>query len=284
MSEKNSSYKLDFSYKTKFSFHTDEVKYSLEELLTFRRHWRKNFDPFLRDVLREYEDSGNMAAYCTLAKTTVAYNEITDHVFRAEVDRALAIPKMFLDEHVRYANSISWSTFQTIEKIACQASMLTPEFKKVEEAFTKWLKRREGVVKAWKLFADEHNKKVTQNVNTYYNAGSPVPTDVTLQNLSEYRTSRSFRRHLETNRPDKFYPGMVVALKSEYLDKRGKDPLYYNYDKELKAQPRVGTIVEQKDELMHGSIGEGSRALRVCWFSTGEETNVMERCLEVHEI
>ena len=90
-----------------------------------------------------------------------------------------------------------------------------------------------------------------------------------------FRSGTDFRTILENSRPRKLKIGTLVQLKTEYMNKRGKDPFYYS-DSETRKAPRLGMIARFDENA--NAYGHGSRQLKIMWIANSSETYIMERC------
>jgi hypothetical protein len=278
--EKNSSYKVDFTYKHDFPT-LGERRYRADNLIKYSISWRIADNSFLRDIHESYIQEKKETDFwaCIDLNQEISLQTNVSEVAKNTIEylnQQTLEGKSLSERHIPYE-------IRFVDHLAKKAAVKTPEYKAAETAFSKWLKRREGVAAAWKVYAEEHNGRIQRNHWTAYNT-QPLPLELDLKNYASTKQTKNFRAVLEKSRPHKFYHGMVVRLKEEYLDKRGKDPFYWNYNPETRKSERVGTIVDRNGELGNGSYGEGSRTVKVMWFATGEETAVMEKCLKLEEV
>ena len=181
-----------------------------------------------------------------------------------------------------YGNSNNWWNFGNFLGAAVNdAAKNLPEYVKLENDFQNWLKLRPGIVEAWNKF--DTSRRASPN-RYHFNSDKEredfsKPLILNIENFVANRSDRRFREYLENDRPLKFKTGDVVQLKREYYAKKGKDPFRYNAD--LRHTVRLGVVAEQKFDGQYGNYGVGSRSVNIMWFATGEETQVMERCLKL---
>jgi len=258
----NNDFKLDFAYSV------NEVKYNLKDC-GYLHYWRNK-----RHLL------GAIAASCESdeQKYKELWSYMTEEDIANEPEEVVNSLKVLIENggpKKCYAKglAVNHSGEAFYNSIVGGMVRRTPEYKQAEIAFQAWLKARPGVASAWKEYATKANKRDAKVYERY-------ATELTLHLLSTNTTNTNFRKILEHNRPDRFTAGQVVELKSDYLNKRGRDPFYYIYG-EVKNSPRIGTVLKKELSASNHNYGAGSREIRVLWFASGEESRIAEKCLKI---
>jgi hypothetical protein len=281
MSYKSSQYKLDFKYKYK-----NVKKYNADECILYHssryyRHWG-----LLRQIHKEYIDEQKNVDFWSMMLDT---DYPTEHHFQNETIRNqfyefVKSGKTIEEFKPEDGSRTLYETSQVASMVAKKIAMRTSAFQDAKAAFSAWLKTRPGVETVYKVYREEVNNRIRAKKNTYEygHIQEEIPETLDLETFATACSGKNFKLTVENSRPLKFSAGDVVRLKREFYDKRGKDPLYYSYDKELKKMDRIGTVMK-KIGTNH-TYGVGSREIRVMWFMHGAESAVMERCLKLVEL
>jgi hypothetical protein len=256
--DKESHYKLDFKPEI------NGKKYSMSDFAP-RNRWSAHHNNSIvtNEILDSYRKSESIDQLFSLVdqdcielvKKSYHYRWVNENEFLSSLEE---IKKKGYKEWSN-ASYVGTNLYSVLENLLSITIWKTKEFEKPNEDFQKWLLKRPGVVAAWKDVypADELN----------------------LRNLSKKYRQSDFRTKLENARPRKIAPGLLVELKEEYLNKWGKDPFYWK--KDFADQKRVGMLTKPIPERT--AFGVGSRIVNVCWIASGEESEIMERCLKVVE-
>ncbi len=146
-----------------------------------------------------------------------------------------------------------------------------------EEAFHKWLKRRQPIINAWNDWLEYVNSPTTP---LYERSNNPPSADtpITLQHIADLIHNSKFRSILETSRPYVMPIGSAVKLKDDLKNVWRVDPLYY--DREYRNSSRIGVIIKY-DDYARGK-GVGTRYVEVMMFCNGQKYKFQERHLELY--
>jgi len=260
MSNKDSHYKLDFKIKT-----DDGRSLTLQRFR--RRYW------YAAD---NYTNIPELSYITSLYKKEALFSQLVPKTKEQLEECELALGLTLHDEHksliLQFGASgendfwvfmekngrHNYGASEALERITSYMASKTKLFQEYEAKFKEWLKKRPGVVEAWKT------KYGTEIGSVLEFARNSYGTD--------------FRTVLENSRPRKLKIGTLVELKGEYKDKRGKDPFYYS-DAETRKAPRLGMIA--KFDETSNAYGHGSRQLKIMWIANSSETYIMERCLKI---
>jgi len=280
----SSQYKLDFKYK-----HGTKRKYNADECIFYHNSSYYRHQGLLSQIHRDYIESGKEKEFWSM---------MVDSDYPEEVGFQQEIVKTQFQEMLKFVADGKPSEqyrpedgtrltyeFQTVTNmVAKKIAMRTATFQDAVNAFNEWIKTRPGVAEVYNAYRVEVNARIRNRKSTYEygSQGEELAEELTLYSFAQACNGRKFKSMVENSRPLKFSAGDVVRLKREFYDKRGKDPLYHNYNPDLKKMDRIGTVMK-KIGANH-TYGVGSREIRVMWFMHGQESAVMERCLKLVDV
>jgi hypothetical protein len=272
--DKNSHYKLDFKVKS-----PDGNNYSLWDFAPKYR-WENN-PPFkaAQDIIDSYikaDKLHELEKFCSLEEFNSKFKDPTsacaywldDPQFMEEVKaiNSLGITTWYKETVLTSNRKTLTSYYQLgmlrdgVIGIFGHAVKKTPEYMEYNLKFQKWIKLRPGIVRIWEQ--------------------CHPGVEIGLEALAAERKNRQFRNLLEGSRPKPFPEGSLVKLKDEYLQNRGKDPFYYDYDIRT-TKERIGMVTKFQNPDHNYTIGLGSRMVNVHWMATGVIKQIPERCLVI---
>lgn len=283
MEEKNVHFKLDFKYKF------ENENYGVDEILN-----TGYYGSLRNSIARHYVLAGKRDQFWSLITDEEVKERRIKHYEYDSMDDATK--NQILEDFYKATKDVEYDGYYNVGKyhhsvrylfsdLQNLAASRTPEFLEAKRQFSAWLNTRPGVTRLFAEYRIKTNKERTERNKSYPPDHAChtqlIPESSEIEDIGEEMVGVRFRRFLENARPQRYKPGTVVRLRSTYLNKRGKDPFFYVYDKDLKNQERVGTVLKKINTTRN--FGQGSREIRVMWFGNGEESLLMERCLEKYD-
>ena len=167
----------------------------------------------------------------------------------------------------------------------------------LDKRFAEWFNSREDAKEIWSHFIPNTPNNETISVHTYdgvyYSNSTWAMRNNTAQPLSaiaaappdynawdEFINDWQVAKYVELQREPSYEIGDLILLRAPFVGNYRHDPMY-GQDVSV---PRLGTIVEYKDELYRGgrrANSKGNRNVNVLWMNTSDIRKIGEKYIKL---